>query len=151
MVLLKLKENVFIKARRDCIAMKLLNFLKEHREIISISIIVIFTGGIYYNKINNIEHSVESSYKDISSATNDIHKLNAKMAVLIAVLQKDYPNINVSMYMKNTIDNATPPMVIASGLNILKNKDSQQGSVYLQQHMGFNADQISSVYELPKN
>lgn len=124
--------------------MKTIDFLKKYWFIISVILVAAFVIGDYHKTINYMEQSVNKN-------TSSVSILEKKMAVLTAILQKDYPNIKVSAYMKEAIKNKIPPNAIASGLNILKKKNPQLGKMYLQEYMKFNHKQASSVYKPQKD
>lgn len=104
---------------------------------------VVFTLGVYFNKVNNIEYLVAQHAKTIADLDN-------KSSVLIALLQEKYPNINVYAYINAAIMKNTSPDKIALGLEVLKNKNRKTGVQYLLQDQKFNSEEVTSIFDFPE-
>ncbi|MBX9586229.1 MAG: hypothetical protein K2X50_03120 [Gammaproteobacteria bacterium] len=104
----------------------------------------IFFFGQYYEKINNIER--------MASKNDDIlGKLETKISVVVAVLQPDYPNININAFIDQDILNHNSPSKIAAGLQDLKKLDTVSGVQYLMKSHNFNEQHAKSVFLPPQD
>lgn len=107
--------------------------------IITNSYNVIYTAGKYIEKIERLEN--------MSTKQNDsLLEMKTKINTMVAVLQLDYPNINVNAFLENAANNHSSPSKIAKGLKELKMKDAASGTQYLLENYNFNKTQLNSVF-----
>lgn len=88
---------------------------------------------------------------EISNNSKNVETLNRTVYILVGTIQREYPGINISVYIQASTLHNIPINITVLGLTNITKSTPKTGKLFLLKNMGFTQEQASSVFKQSKS
>lgn len=112
-----------------------------------VTILVVLVTFIYY--VARYTQQIDYLEKDLTEYKRELRILDRKVGILIGIVQKEYPHINVTSYVEIATEKGIDPNAAVEGLSTVQKSDMKAATKFLTNNMGFTKTQATAVVAVP--